>query len=210
MQANCLSSPTIYRGQSSICLLLASPLRQPCHRPLVNRQRIGRYTWCRGATPVFIGPALQYHRLRHRPGQLSDQLYHLCGAESVPATFACHTNTDVRTYPWGEGIDCEHAQYAGCGGIIVPVGSKPKGASPYGVLDMAGNVWEWVADWYDSGYYSQSPGRNPPGPDSGKSRVLRGGSWGNFQRYARCACRDGGYPWGRICLVGFRCAMGSL
>jgi formylglycine-generating enzyme required for sulfatase activity len=65
--------------------------------------------------------------------------------------------TDGRTYPWGEGIDCDHAQYSECGGRTVPVGSKAKGASLYGALDMAGNVWEWVADWYDSGYYSKSP-----------------------------------------------------
>ncbi|MFB0537753.1 MAG: formylglycine-generating enzyme family protein [Anaerolineae bacterium] len=74
--------------------------------------------------------------------------------------------TDGRTYPWGEGIDCDRAQYGECGGPTVPVGSKAKGASPYGALDMAGNVWEWVADWYDSGYYSQLPGRNPSGPDA--------------------------------------------
>jgi len=117
--------------------------------------------------------------------------------------------TDGRTYPWGEGIDCDHAQYGGCGGGTVPVGSKPKGASPYGALDMAGNVWEWVADWYDSGYYSQSPRRNPPGPDSGGGRVLRGGSLHGNQRFTRCAYRVGGNPGYWYFYVGFRCAKGS-
>jgi formylglycine-generating enzyme required for sulfatase activity len=118
--------------------------------------------------------------------------------------------TDGRTYPWGEGIDCDHAQYRECGGQTVSVGSKSKGASPYGALDMAGNVWEWVADWYDSGYYSQSPEHNPPGPDSGTMRVLRGGSWLDVQGYANCTYRDGGTPRAGTYGVGFRCARGSL
>jgi formylglycine-generating enzyme required for sulfatase activity len=117
--------------------------------------------------------------------------------------------TDGRMYPWGEGIDCDHAQYSSCPGDILPVGSKPAGASPYGPLDMAGNVYEWVADWYDSGYYSQSPARNPLGPDSGTYKVLRGGSWYYPQRCARCAFRDPYYPWGRLNRVGFRCAKSS-
>jgi len=117
--------------------------------------------------------------------------------------------TDGRTYPWGEGLDCDHAQYSECDGGTVPVGSKPEGVSPYGALDMVGNVWEWVADWYDPGYYSQSPGRNPLGPDSGEGRVLRGGSWHSNQRFARCAYRVGGNPRYWYFYVGFRCARGS-
>jgi len=117
--------------------------------------------------------------------------------------------TDGRTYPWGEGIDCDRAQYGECGAGTVPVGNKPKGASPYGALDMAGNVLEWVADWYDSSYYSQSPARNPPGPDSGESRVLRGGSWGLVLDIGRCADRSRFDPNNRDNFVGFRCARGS-
>jgi serine/threonine-protein kinase len=114
--------------------------------------------------------------------------------------------TDGRTYPWGERMDCGHAQYDECDYGTVPVGGKPKGASPYEALDMAGNVWEWVADWYDPSYYSQSPRRNPPGPDSGEVRGLRGGSWHDTQRHARCACRYRLSPRGRYGNVGFRCA----
>jgi formylglycine-generating enzyme required for sulfatase activity len=116
---------------------------------------------------------------------------------------------DKRTYPWGEGIDCEHAQYSECGKGTVPVGSKPKGASPYGALDMAGNVWEFVADWYAPGYYSQSTGRNPLGPDSGAGRVLRGGSWGSDCVFARCASRGRYDPILQCVGIGFRCARDS-
>jgi serine/threonine protein kinase/formylglycine-generating enzyme required for sulfatase activity len=119
--------------------------------------------------------------------------------------------TDGRTYPWGEGMDCDHAQYRGCGGKTVPVGSKPKGVSPYGALDMAGNVSEWVADWYDSDYYASSPESNPEGPASGVYRVRHGGSWFSWQADLRAAARlkpafPPYYTWDD---VGFRCARGS-
>jgi formylglycine-generating enzyme required for sulfatase activity len=118
--------------------------------------------------------------------------------------------TDGRTYPWGEGIDCDHAQYSECGGQTVPVGSKPKGASPYGALDMAGNAQEWVADWYDAHYYSHSPSRNPQGPDSGRYKVLRGGSAVSIESCVRAAYR---YYFPRPDItrngVGFRCAKSS-
>ena len=114
--------------------------------------------------------------------------------------------TDGRTYPWGEGIDCSLAQYLGCSGETVPVGSKPDGASPYSALDMAGNVWEWVADWYDSDYYGNSPSNNPEGPASGGSRVLRGGSWLDDDGSVRSANRLRDTPDDSRLNLGFRCA----
>jgi formylglycine-generating enzyme required for sulfatase activity len=93
---------------------------------------------------------------------------------------------------------------------IAPVRSYPSGASWCGALDMAGNAWEWVADWYGSDYYSRSPVQNPPGPASGEGRVLRGGSWGFDPFYVRSANRDTFLlPSNTYGHLGFRCARGA-
>jgi formylglycine-generating enzyme required for sulfatase activity len=115
--------------------------------------------------------------------------------------------TDGRAYPWSsESPNCDKAQYGECGGATVPVGSRPAGASPYGVLDMAGNVWEWVADWYDPAYYGSSPAQNPQGPDSGVRKVFRGGSWGYPPAFLRTTDRARNRPTYAGFNVGFRCA----
>jgi formylglycine-generating enzyme required for sulfatase activity len=114
---------------------------------------------------------------------------------------------DGRSYPWGsEPPDCDKAQYGDCGGATVPVGSRLVGASPYDVLDMAGNVWEWVADWYDPAYYSSSPAQNPQGPDLGERKVFRGGSWGYPPAFMRAGDRARNRPTYAGFNVGFRCA----
>jgi serine/threonine-protein kinase len=89
-----------------------------------------------------------------------------------------------------------------------PVGSYPGGASPYGALDMAGNAWEWVQDWYSESYYADSSADNPMGPDNGEFRVLRGGGWNRPARFSRTANRGWGYPDMPNNLIGFRCAAG--
>jgi len=126
--------------------------------------------------------------------------------------------TDGRIYPWGDEFDGSRLNYCdrNCAGdrkdtgaddgyaVMAPVGSYPAGASPYGALDMAGNVWEWVADRHEEGYYARSPARNPQGPDSGDSRVLRGGGFNDEERGVRCAARYGGCPDCRVLSGGFR------
>ena len=94
--------------------------------------------------------------------------------------------TDARIYPWGDaaptcdlvnGVVFVDGDWNACVGDTAAVGSYPTGASPYGVMDMSGNVWEWVNDWYDGEYYGVSPGSNPTGPEDTGVRVVRGGSW---------------------------------
>jgi formylglycine-generating enzyme required for sulfatase activity len=85
---------------------------------------------------------------------------------------------DGRKYPWGNespGANFLNKKYQV--GDTAKVGQFPDGASPYGAFDMAGNVWEWVADWYSDKYYASAPESNPLGPESGQYHVLRGGSW---------------------------------
>lgn len=116
--------------------------------------------------------------------------------------------TDGRIYPWGNTFDNNRLiSFEGKFGDSAAVGSYPSGASPYGVMDMAGNVWEWIADWYGNNYYSNSPKLNPPGPTIGERRGLRGGAWSNKgQDSARVANRDSNVPDDRYFDVGFRCA----
>ncbi len=114
---------------------------------------------------------------------------------------------DGHIYPWGDAPpDVQRANFANNVGDTTPVGAYAAGASPYGALDMAGNVWEWVADWYDETYYASASARNPPGPGSGQDRVLRGGSWKHDQWAVRAATRNRMGPGNVYYLVGFRCA----
>ena len=91
-------------------------------------------------------------------------------------------------------------------GDTTPVGIFPNGVSLSGCLDMSGNVWEWVHDWYDEIYYRQGLERDLSGPKSGEYKVLRGGSWNNEARNVRVANRNRNEPGNRNDNVGFRCA----
>ena len=137
--------------------------------------------------------------------------------------------TDALAYPWGDAWNASKLRSADSVGnrainnyddwvlwraepmgdaVPAPLGSYPDGASPYGVLDLAGNVWEWVADWYDPSYYATSPERNPSGPANGTARVLRGGAWDVPRVVAFTWFRERFVPpwYTESAVVGFRCA----
>jgi formylglycine-generating enzyme required for sulfatase activity len=116
--------------------------------------------------------------------------------------------TDGRIYPWGNDIqNRDLANFTGTVGDTTEVGRYINGASPYGALDMAGNVWEWVSDWYDANYYQVTVFLNPPGPSSGTDRVLKGGSWYQLDGDLRSANRHWDVPFlADNPDVGFRCA----
>ena len=118
---------------------------------------------------------------------------------------------DERMYPWGnEAPDKTRCNFNREVGDTTPVGKySPKGDSPYGAVDMAGNVWEWVADWYDESYYAKSPASNPQGTASGQYRVVRSGSWLNTSNVARAAVRNWLGPTNRYVSVGCRVVVAS-
>lgn len=125
-------------------------------------------------------------------------------------------------YPWGEGEpDCSLANFEGCvpdtiavngeyqafeGGISEDYMDVEKGASPFGAVQMAGNVTEWVADYYNDSYYSWGPTDNPQGPANGSSRVVRGGSWYCPSEKVTTTFRDYTNPMLQYNTIGFRCA----
>jgi len=120
--------------------------------------------------------------------------------------------TDGRKYPWGNEepsgrqANFDKSTSTWSYSILAAVGSYEDGASPYGIHDLAGNAWEWVADWYDEKYYAGSPERNPKGPTNGEKRVLRGGSWRMPAAILRSTFRTWSHPPNRYSnYSGFRC-----
>jgi formylglycine-generating enzyme required for sulfatase activity/serine/threonine protein kinase len=130
--------------------------------------------------------------------------------------------TDGREYPWGDdldparlnGSDNAHSATTGCWAYTgddgfafsAPVGSYPGGASPFGALDMSGNVYEWVNDWWSGDYYAQSPLQNPQGPASGSLKISRGGGWCSGRFSLRTWAKLAAGPADASQQVGFRCA----
>ena len=138
---------------------------------------------------------------------------------------------DARTHPWGWfgfvmddrlnfcDRECPYpwADVSLSDGFArtAPVGSYPKGASPSGAYDMAGNVWEWVSDWYDAAAYSTEADKQPRGPVQGRYKVVRGGSWldsslGDRLSFFRAANRHWQLPDARRSYIGFRCATSTI
>lgn len=112
--------------------------------------------------------------------------------------------TQALTYPWGKDLSCQKTNYQNCVTRTSAVDDYGDGVSPYGVYDMAGNVWEWVRDWYSNDYYLKSPYRNPSGPIDGQSKVMRGGSWTKFD--VTTYHRNHYHPNYYNNDIGFRCA----
>ncbi len=124
--------------------------------------------------------------------------------------------TDERRYPWGdETPNADLANFAvgarfSYSQALMPVGRYKNAKSPYGIYDMAGNVWEWVQDWYDGAFYERSPSNNPTGPESGDLKVVRGGSWSELPNYLLTYGRFKLPPGTRNSYTGFRCAQPVL
>ena len=117
---------------------------------------------------------------------------------------AARGGLEGKPYPWGESINRDRANYDN------PAGTTPAGSYPpnsYGLYDMAGNVWEWVADWYAPHYYAVSPTEDPLGPEAGMGKVLRGGAWLLFPEFCRVSYRFRNNPNFRFNLIGFRLAL---
>lgn len=118
-----------------------------------------------------------------------------------------------RDYPWGNqqaNTDLMRYNESRTNKPAAPVGSYPSGASAYGALDMAGNVWEWVADWFNDDYYRRTGvSLNPTGPLSGTTRVTRGGSWTRAPHLAITTVRNPVQPRTVSNEIGFRCAVST-
>ena len=126
--------------------------------------------------------------------------------------FAARGGLEKKKFPWGDDINARNCNYVPSGGkdadgyeYTAPVEKYPPNG--YGLYDMAGNAWEWCQDFYSTTYYAVSPDSNPAGPDSGYTRVLRGGSYLSINpKYLTCASRMELKPFVQDRYYGFRCA----
>jgi formylglycine-generating enzyme required for sulfatase activity len=121
---------------------------------------------------------------------------------------------DGQLFPWGDAPPSSERAMFGQHHvheipILAAVDSHPEGRSPYGLHHMAGNVAEWVQDWFGLDYYAYMPGKNPSGPSSGRYKGVRGGSWKSRIIMLRTATRSGFSPDQRSATIGFRCAQPS-
>jgi sulfatase modifying factor 1 len=126
---------------------------------------------------------------------------------------AARGGLEGKRYPWGDTLDPACAHFLPHTGLKAERGTAQVGSYPpngFQLFDMAGNVWEWVSDWYAPNYYSRAQYVNPQGPQSGLMRIVRGGAWVNAEdRYLRCAYRHKVPPDSYAYSIGFRIAYSS-
>lgn len=120
---------------------------------------------------------------------------------------AARGNADDQQWPWGNDWNDKNCNFhKALTDYSKPVDAFPQGASPFGCINMAGNAAEWTSDWYSENYYRTAPFRNPQGPFTGESKVVRGGDWTNPKEKTRTSSRDHFEPHGGAATIGFRCA----
>ncbi|MGE5362460.1 MAG: formylglycine-generating enzyme family protein [Bacteroidales bacterium] len=181
-------------------------------------QLAARYVWKEGRPPE----GLEHHPVtlvQHRDAvEYSRWLAAVTGRPFRLPTEAewekaARGGLEGQRYPWGDDIDPTRANYLPDISLKSRRGTRPVGTYPcngYRLFDMAGNVWQWVADWYDAGYYSMSEYRNPQGPPTGRMRSVRGGSWVNDDvSLLCCAHRHEVPPDTYAYSIGFRLAHSS-
>jgi formylglycine-generating enzyme required for sulfatase activity len=188
---------------------------QPVHRVRISREfEMGKYEVTQAQWEAvmgnnhsrFEGPDLPVEQVSWNDAQefinklnQSDNKYQYRLPTEAEWEYAARAGS---TGDYAGDLDAMAWYYINSGNTTHPVGQKQ--ANAWGLYDMHGNVWEWVRDWYDSGYYAQSPGADPRGPSSGSSRVSRGGGWGSLARNCRSAVRSSGSPVLRYYYLGLR------
>lgn len=210
-RADCTAEDVVDEGPAREVLLDAFEILQT---EVTNDQYRGCVTAGGCSTPA-LGEFFNDERFRDHPVVYVDWVQAAAFCEWVGGALPTEAQwekaargTDERTYPWGDQTECGYANVAGCTqGLTMPVGSFPAGASPYGVLDLAGNASEWVRDWYDPEFYRLGLDENPTGPEEGELKAARGGSWKNPLAGVRVTNRGANFPEVFSSGTGFRCVI---
>lgn len=189
------------------------PLVATGERDAVFRQRAAAYGWHGNRPPVGLGghpvvlvtidDAMAYSRWMSEEYQRRFRL-----PTEAEWERAARGGLEGLRYPWGNDLDPVHANFSGDPSSTRHRGTKPTGTYPpnaFGLYDVAGNVWEWVSDWYGADYYAAGAAQDPRGPASGTLRVVRGGAWLNDDpEMLRCSYRHAVPPDTYSYTIGFR------